>query len=154
MKSSEELERTRSLALTAVFVCSILLCASFLFPIHHSWRHAYGSFPLENAFSVGDLTLIVVMSVAAFWRWWALKKHVKGRPPLRSVSEDERVKSAWLRSYRPAFFVLLAIQIASKAPTMIRRPWDVPFQSALTLSAAIAVSVGAFLHYSREGGHD
>lgn len=155
MKSSEELERARSLALTVVFACSILLCTSFLFLINYSWRHWQTSFPWQHAFLIGDLALVVVMTVAALWRWWAFQKHVKKHPTFRSVSKDERVELAWLKGYRLAFFVLLIIQIASKAPMMVWKwPWEVPYQSALTLSAAIAVSVGAFLYYSREGGHE
>jgi hypothetical protein len=157
MKNAEELERTRSSALAVVFVCSVLLCASFLFLINYSWWHMHQSFPRQNALFIGDLALIVVMSFAAFWRWWAFKKYVKTYPSFRSVSKDERVKLAWLKAYRLAFFVLLIIQIASKVLLMVwfwGIPWEVPYQSALTLSAAVAVSVGAFLCYSRETRHE
>ena len=157
MKNSEVLERTRSAALTAIFVCSVLLCASFLFLINYSWRHMHGSFPRQNALFIGDLALVVVMGAAAFWRWWAFKKHVKRNPSFRNVSKDERVKLAWLKAYRLAFFALLIIQIASKVPLMIWLwgiPWEVPYQSALSLSAAVAVPVGAFLYHSRETRHE
>lgn len=155
MKNSEVLERTRSSALTVVFICSVLLCASFLFLVNYSWRHMNWSFPGQNALLIGDLCLIVVMGAAAFWRWWAFKKYVKKYPSFRSVSQDERVKLAWLKAYRLAFFILLIIQIASKVPLIfLRAPWEVPYQSALTLSAAVAVSVGAFLYHSRETRHE
>jgi hypothetical protein len=101
--------------------------------------------------------MILISFMVVLVSWWriAFRRSAKKDPSLRIALKDERVKLSWLRAYRMAFFVLLGIQIASKVPIMIWGwLWDVPYQSAFSLSTAIAVATGAFLFYGRETRHE
>lgn len=155
MNSLDKLERTRRLALYAIFTCSFLLFLSFLIRVIYFWWHVHQSFPYESGFLVANLALIMAILAISSWRWWALKALIKKKPSLRNKPKDERERFAWLKAYRPAFFVLLIVQILGKIIMFIyRAPYETPIPSQLSLSAALMTVVGAFLYYSRESGHE
>ncbi len=153
MNSLDNLERTRRLALYTIFMFSFLLFFSFIVRIIYFWWHVHRSFPYKNAFLVADLALIIAILAIALWRWLALRAFIKRNPSLRT--KDERENFAWLKAYRPAFFVLLIVQLLGKMVMFIyRAPYEVPATSQLSLSAALMTIVGAFLYYSRESSHE
>jgi len=153
MNSLDNLERTRRLALYIVFVFSFLLFFSFIVRIIYFWWHVHKSFPYENAFLVADLALITAILAIALWRWLALRAFIKRNPSLRP--KDERERFAWLKAYRPAFFVLLIVQLLGKMVMFIySAPYEIPITSQLSLSAALMTVVGAFLYHSRESCHE
>jgi hypothetical protein len=155
MGKLEKLENARTRYLATILICSILLFFSFFIRIIYSWRHLHKYFPHENAFRVGGMVLIILMVVIVLWWRLEIRRSVKKDPFLRIALRDERVNLIWLRAYRLAFFFLLIIQIASKGIIIVwPAPWDVPYQSAFSLSAAIAAATGAFFFYSRETHHE
>ncbi len=155
MIRSENLERLIGRGMMAIFACSVLLCLSYLVRIYYSYRHFHKSFPYEDAFRIGDEALIIAMGIVLLWRQATMMRRIRQVPALREVLRDERVTFVRLRAYRPAVWALFSIQALSKVPLIIwPRPWDMPYLSALTLSAGIAVGVGAFLWYSRGKSHE
>ena len=153
MNSLDNLERTRRLALYTIFVFSFLLFFSFFVRVTYFFWHIHKSFPYENAFLVADLALIIAILAIASWRWLALRAFIKRNPSL--WPKDERERFAWLKAYRPAFLVLLIVQLLGKMVMFIyRAPYEVPVISQLSLSAALMTIVGAFLYYSRESCHE
>lgn len=155
MNSLNNLERTRRLALYGIFSFSFLLFSSFLIRVIYFLRHVHQSFPYENAFLISDFVLTTSILAIASWRWLALKAFIKSNPSVRNRPKDERERFAWLKAYRPAFFVLLIVPVLGKILMLIyRAPYEVPFPSQLSLSAALMIVVGAFLYYSRELRHE
>ncbi|TFG75552.1 MAG: hypothetical protein E4H21_08580 [Thermodesulfobacteriales bacterium] len=155
MSNLEKIEQIRMRGLIIVFCCSILLSFSFIIRILYSWNHAFRSFPYENEFAISDMALIALISTITLWKHLRLRKLNKTGPSARIASNDERVRFNWLKAYRVAFFTVLFIQVASKGPIMIwGAPWDVPFQSQLSLSAAITTVLGAFVFYNRKDRHE
>jgi hypothetical protein len=155
MSVLEEFEQKRRLSLAAIFVCSTLVFSAFMILAVYSWNHTAQSFPHEKALAFAVCALVVLMSAIVLWRFLLLRRLIRKHPSLRSVLQDERVKFSWLKAYRVAFFVLLAIQAASKFPIVVRGvPWDVPGQCQISLSAAVMTMIGAFLFYTREAGHE
>ncbi len=153
MNRLDKLERTRRFALYAIFVFSFLLFFSFFVRVTYFFGHVLKSFPYENAFLVADLSLITAILAIALWRWLALRAFIKRNPSLRP--KDERERFAWLKAYRPAFFVLLIVQLLGKLLLFIYgAPYEIPITSQLSLSATLMTIVGAFLYYSRESCHE
>jgi ABC-type Fe3+ transport system permease subunit len=155
MNSLNKLERTRRLALYGIFTFALLLFASFLTRVIYFLWHVHQSFPYENVFLIADLALMAAILIFASWRWLALKAFIKSNPSVRNRPKDERERYAWLKAYRPAFFVLLIVPVLGKILMLIyRAPYEVPYPSQLSLSAALMIVVGAFLYYSRELRHE
>jgi hypothetical protein len=155
MSDLEKFERTGKLGLIGVFSGSCLLSLSFILLILYSWNHFHEPLPYQKAFAIGVLSVVAVMAAFAAWRHVALKRFAERHPSLRVALKDERVRFNWLKAYRPAFFVLLTVQVLSKLPILVWRvPWEVPFQSHLSLSGALATLLGAFFFYDRERQHE
>jgi len=155
MSALERFERIGLFGLIGIFLCSTLLFGLFLFRILYSWNHVHFIFPREKAFQVIVVVLFLSIVFLAMWRHLRLKTLTEKNPSLRSVLKDEHTRTNWLKAFRPAFFLLLTIQLASKIPTMIWHwPWDVPYQSLLSLSAAVMTLTGAFLFYNRRSAHE
>lgn len=117
--------------------------------------HVFGIISRIIQFSVYAAILITLFFSLKYWRYkWSLRKN----PHIRSALDDERLRLSWLKSYRFAFFTVVAIYIIlflnDWIPVMIfqRRVVSIPqdTQTQLTLLVAVLSCVGAFLHYSRE----
>jgi len=153
MNSLDNLELKRRLALYTVFLFSLLLFFTFFFRNVYFFFHVHRSFPYQSEFLVADLALITAILAIAVWRWLALRAFIKRNPSLRP--KDERERFAWLKAYRPAFFVLLIVQLLGKMVMFIySAPYEIPITSQLSLSAALMTVVGAFLYHSRESCHE
>jgi hypothetical protein len=155
MSALERFERIGKLGLIGIFLCSTLLFGLFLFRILYSWNHIHTVFPLEKAFNMIVGALFFLSVFLGVWRHLRLKTLAAKNSSLRSVLKDEHTRTNWLKAFRPAFFLLLTIQLASKIPIMIWRwPWDVPYQSPLSLSVAAMALTGAFLYFNRGSAHE
>jgi hypothetical protein len=99
-----------------------------------------------------SLLLILIVATRYFWRKMLASKY----PSLRPALKDEFSRACWLQSFRPTFYFLLFIQIASKIHyvTWPRVGWDFPSLPLLTLSAAVMSLTGFFLYYNRGGRHE
>jgi len=155
MSVLERFERIGKFGLIGIFFCSTLLFGLYLFLILYSWNHMHAFFPLGKAFRVIVRVLFFSSVFLAVGRYLCLKMLAAKNPSLRPVLKDEHTRTNWLKAFRPAFFLLLTIQLASKIPIMIWHwPWEVPAQSPLSLSAAVMALTGAFLFYNRGSAHE
>lgn len=160
MSALERFERIGKFGLIGIFFCSTLLFGMCLFTILWSWNHMHDSylniitlFPRKALRVIFNISFFSSVFLAA-WRYLRLKTLAIKNPSLRSALKDEHTRTNWLKACRFAFFVLLTIQFASKAPIMIWNwPWEVPAQSPLSLSAAVMALTGAFLFYNRGSAH-
>jgi hypothetical protein len=147
--------RAKKRRLFGMLVYSLLILALFIIQVLYEWNHPHQRFPYQDVLIIGFLIMIVAISALVAWDRIRLKALTRRDPPLPLALKDERAEFNWLRACRLSFFVILAIQILSKLPIMIWRiPWDVPAQSALSLSAAAATSIAAFLGYDRGRDHE
>ncbi len=155
MNGFDKFERTWDLALYGVLICSFLFFLSFLIRAVYSFLHAFQSFPQETLFLIGDVILLILILSAASWRWLALRALAKKNPSLRNRPKDERERYAWLKAFRPAFYVLLMVPVLGKIVTLFCGGlYEVPSPSLLSLSAALMTVVGAFLYHKRDICHE
>lgn len=167
MSVLERFERIGKFGLIGIFFCSTLLFGLHLFIILYDWNHMNSwknmnswnnmqtLFPLAKLFWVSVRILFFLGVFLAVWRYLHLKTLTVKNPSLRLVLKDEHTRTNWLKAFRPAFFLLLTIQLASKIPIMIWHwPWEIPAQSSLSLSAAVMALTGAFLFYNRGSAHE
>ena len=163
MNGQKQFEHIRNYRLVGIFACSLMLSISYGYRILYFMNHLHASFPYENAFLIGNSTLIIIMLILALWRYPlaiiklipALWKYIrlgrfpKSEPSMRAALEDEQISFNWLRAYRVAFFVLFITQLLGKSFMIIWRcPLDIPYQSELSLSVAVMTTIGAFCIYS------
>ncbi len=153
MNALEKFERVGKAGILGIFFISLVLSAMFSYQIYFSLSHFHRPFPPQKLFEQIELGLSVVLILLPALRYFRRKGLAIKNPSLRPALKDEVSRADWLKAFRPTFFLLLFIQVASKLPLTLGIPWDTPFTSPLSLSAAVMSLTGFFLYYNRGGRH-
>lgn len=105
---------------------------------------------LYGAFYIWALTLAVFAASFLLYKW-KLRRDVGSKEAV----DDERIKAVWLRAYRTAFLVVMALALVLKlfdvvyAFRMIKAIL-LPDRTWIILAGAVLSLVGSFLYFSRE----
>ena len=158
MAKIEKIYRTRRRVLIGVFVCSVMLfifaaiptIVSFTFPdIWQNWH--YWAKHVITAWGLTSLLLFLGLLA----RYLHLRIYLKKNPSLIQAVEDERIRISWLKAYRLAFYLMMAIYCAYYLRLFesgLKHPF--PNSAWTILAVGLPALFGAALYFSREGGHE
>jgi MFS family permease len=109
---------------------------------------------IYGAFIIWALTLVVFAGSFALY-----KRKLRKDPGSKAAIDDERIRTAWLRAYRTAFFVIVALSAFLKLFDMVYalrlvKVFLLPDRTWLVLAGAVLSLVGSFLYFSRESADE
>jgi len=158
MSSSDRMYRIQKRLLIGIFLFLIVAFSLCLVPgIDLYFRIPSDYFQLEQLrlkwkifWSAAQVALLL-----AFLFFLARALLVRKSPDLRLSWNDERARTNRLRAFRPAFFVVLFIQVITRSLMFIfGAQYYLAGQSIISIIAGIMALAGMALFYDRELKHE
>jgi hypothetical protein len=161
MNTIERLSRMRRrilwIVLAGTGAASVLLLSPIVLPVLRTRWLDLDRSPdaiIYGAFIIWALTLAVFAGSFALY-----KRKLRKDPGSKAAVDDERIRAAWLRAYRTAFFVVVALAALLKLFDMIRalrlaKVFLLPDPAWIILAGSVLSLVGSFLFFSRESADE